>query len=598
MGQEQTKLCHINLVDLAGSEKANQTGATGDRLKEGCAINSSLTALGNVIEKLAEKSQNKKKKDIVIPYRNSKLTRLLQNALGGSSKTIMICALSPASSNYEETLSTLRYADRAKKIKNKAVVNENPQAKLMRELKEENERLKEMFEQGGGSGGGGPASFDLVDMGAMAEKKMEIERLERQLRDIQRSFQEKVLDSKTKEETNRLRRRASTLVQKNNFPRLVNLNEDLSLNGKVRYYIDKPVIEIGNGASREDSDSDEESEGDSDAEVDSDSEGEGAEKSSKEEEKETSRKATEEEDFFPDIVVVGAGIQPAHASIHTQSGDGQGQQTYMLHAQKLGALNTFVNGKCVALLEQEQGKLGAEIRDGDRVCFGRSIFFFHHNQQISEEVVLLSGQVSYGMAKKELRQHMIENASAAKRARQATMGDLRSQTLARTSDGAGESEGDSDGEDFDDDEDFLLSHQMSASEVCCLHQELKEMRQQLRIKDDQLREKDEEIQHLQERLARGRHNGGGGDLASDLASSKLPLRFGNVSPRFDDNRCFDYAPNRRHCAQINDHVGQTLKALGTIEMLFAHEGGKPRLVHFDGPPVEETCPEKGEETRH
>merc|ERR1712228_562508 len=83
----------------------------------------------------------------IIPYRDSKLTRLLQNALGGSSKTIMVCALSPASSNYEETLSTLRYADRAKKIVNTAVVNENPQEKLIRELKAENEKFKQMLSE-------------------------------------------------------------------------------------------------------------------------------------------------------------------------------------------------------------------------------------------------------------------------------------------------------------------------------------------------------------------------------------------------------------------------------------------------------------------
>merc|ERR1712066_56669 len=109
--------------------------------------NKSLSALGNVIEKLAAKSQGGGKKGVIITYRDSKLTRLLQNALGGSSKTIMICALSPASSNYEETLSTLRYADRAKKIKNNATVNENPQEKMLRELKEENQRLQEMIEQ-------------------------------------------------------------------------------------------------------------------------------------------------------------------------------------------------------------------------------------------------------------------------------------------------------------------------------------------------------------------------------------------------------------------------------------------------------------------
>lgn len=78
----------------------------------------------------------------VVPYRNSNLTRILQNALGGNSKTIMICAISPSSMNYEETLSTLRYADRAKKIVNKAIVNESVQDKMIRELKQENDKLK------------------------------------------------------------------------------------------------------------------------------------------------------------------------------------------------------------------------------------------------------------------------------------------------------------------------------------------------------------------------------------------------------------------------------------------------------------------------
>merc|ERR1740117_751411 len=138
------KVSLINLVDLAGSEKAGQTGASGDRLKEGCAINKSLSALGNVIEKLADRATGKAKKTDIIPYRDSKLTRLLQNALGGSSKTVMICAISPASSNHEETLSTLRYADRAKRIKNTATVNENPQDKLIRQLREENMNLKNL----------------------------------------------------------------------------------------------------------------------------------------------------------------------------------------------------------------------------------------------------------------------------------------------------------------------------------------------------------------------------------------------------------------------------------------------------------------------
>ena len=121
------------------------SGATGDRLKEGAAINKSLSALGNVISALADLSTGSKKK-IVVPYRDSVLTKLLMNALGGNSKTIMIAAISPADINYDESLSTLRYADRAKKIKNKAVVNENPIDKLIRELKEENERLKKRYD--------------------------------------------------------------------------------------------------------------------------------------------------------------------------------------------------------------------------------------------------------------------------------------------------------------------------------------------------------------------------------------------------------------------------------------------------------------------
>lgn len=112
----------INLVDLAGSERQDKTGATGQRLKQAVGINQSLTTLGQVISALAEKSEGK---NTFVPYRDSVLTRILENALGGNSQTIMICAISPANDNYDETLSTLRYAERAKKIKNKPIVNEN-----------------------------------------------------------------------------------------------------------------------------------------------------------------------------------------------------------------------------------------------------------------------------------------------------------------------------------------------------------------------------------------------------------------------------------------------------------------------------------------
>lgn len=141
------KVSRINLIDLAGSERANSTGATGQRLKEGANINKSLTTLGKVISALATassapegKGKGKKKAEDFIPYRDSVLTWLLKDSLGGNSKTAMIAAISPA--DYDETLSTLRYADQAKKIKNKAVVNEDPNAKLVRELKEELEMLR------------------------------------------------------------------------------------------------------------------------------------------------------------------------------------------------------------------------------------------------------------------------------------------------------------------------------------------------------------------------------------------------------------------------------------------------------------------------
>ena len=140
----------INLVDLAGSEKVGKTGATGDRLKEACSINKSLMTLGIVIKQLVKKQSGKK---TIISYRNSVLTRMLQSALGGNSKTTMICAISPSRDNYEETLSTLRYANEAKRIQNNAVINESEVDKMIRELQEENKRLKEILAnlQGGGT---------------------------------------------------------------------------------------------------------------------------------------------------------------------------------------------------------------------------------------------------------------------------------------------------------------------------------------------------------------------------------------------------------------------------------------------------------------
>jgi kinesin family protein 3/17 len=125
-GSTHFKVGKLNLVDLAGSERQGKTGSEGDRLKEAVKINLSLSALGNVIGALADGKHGH------IPYRDSKLTRLLQDSLGGNSRTIMVATIGPASFNYDETMVTLRYASRAKKIKNKPKVNEDPKDAMLK----------------------------------------------------------------------------------------------------------------------------------------------------------------------------------------------------------------------------------------------------------------------------------------------------------------------------------------------------------------------------------------------------------------------------------------------------------------------------------
>ncbi|KAK2915392.1 hypothetical protein Q8A73_005986 [Channa argus] len=135
-GQDHLRAGKLNLVDLAGSERQSKTGATGERLREATKINLSLSALGNVISALVDGRSK------YIPYRDSKLTRLLQDSLGGNTRTLMIACLSPADNNYEESLSTLRYANRAKSIQNRPRINEDPKDALLREYQEEIKRLR------------------------------------------------------------------------------------------------------------------------------------------------------------------------------------------------------------------------------------------------------------------------------------------------------------------------------------------------------------------------------------------------------------------------------------------------------------------------
>ncbi|KAG5178547.1 kinesin-like protein [Tribonema minus] len=201
----------LNLVDLAGSERQSKTGATGDRLKEATKINLSLSALGNVISALVDgRSQH-------IPYRDSKLTRLLQDSLGGNTKTVMCANCGPAEYNYDETVSTLRYANRAKNIKNKPKINEDPKDAMLREFQEEIRRLKAQLAEGGGASGAGGKHVIFVDgqpvEGVSEEeyKKLQAEadKRERELRAQAAEDMQRLLDAhaRTAEEREALKAR-------------------------------------------------------------------------------------------------------------------------------------------------------------------------------------------------------------------------------------------------------------------------------------------------------------------------------------------------------------------------------------------------------
>ncbi|KAM3857449.1 kinesin-like protein KIF1C [Diretmus argenteus] len=280
-GLDTEKVSKISLVDLAGSERADSSGAKGTRLKEGANINKSLTTLGKVISALAEMQSSKKRKSDFIPYRDSVLTWLLKENLGGNSRTAMIAALSPADINYEETLSTLRYADRAKQIRCNAVINEDPNAKLIRELKAEVNRLRDLlFSQGlqelldntgcepasegdaagdpdhmieDGEEGEEPITTEPISKEEAAERLMETEKI---IAELNETWEEKL----RKTESIRLEREAllaemgvsikedgGTLgvFSPKGTPHLVNLNEDPLMSECLLYYIKEGVTRVG-----------------------------------------------------------------------------------------------------------------------------------------------------------------------------------------------------------------------------------------------------------------------------------------------------------------------------------------------------------------
>ncbi|XP_054654714.1 uncharacterized protein kif16bb isoform X2 [Dunckerocampus dactyliophorus] len=206
-------LSKIHLVDLAGSERANATRTSGIRLKEGANINKSLVTLGTVISALADLSVGEPttKKMIFIPYRDSVLTWLLKDSLGGNSKTTMIATISPADVHYGETLSTLRYASRARNIVNSPTVNEDGSLKLVRELKAEVTRLKELLE--------------------------EAKRVSHRGRSSSLKVEEELHQTEEKEEAVALKKEGSAVVLDCQLPHLIGIDEDLLSTGISLYYL-------------------------------------------------------------------------------------------------------------------------------------------------------------------------------------------------------------------------------------------------------------------------------------------------------------------------------------------------------------------------
>ncbi|KAI2527755.1 kinesin family member 1A [Homo sapiens] len=364
------KVSKISLVDLAGSERADSTGAKGTRLKEGANINKSLTTLGKVISALAEmdsgpNKNKKKKKTDFIPYRDSVLTWLLRENLGGNSRTAMVAALSPADINYDETLSTLRYADRAKQIRCNAVINEDPNNKLIRELKDEVTRLRDLlYAQGLGDitdmtnalvGMSPSSSLSALSSRAASVSSLHerilfapgseeaIERLketEKIIAELNETWEEKL----RRTEAIRMEREAllaemgvamredgGTLgvFSPKKTPHLVNLNEDPLMSECLLYYIKDGITRVG----REDG------------------------------------------ERRQDIVLSGHFIKEEHCVFRS---DSRGGSEAVVTLEPCEGADTYVNGKKVTE--------PSILRSGNRIIMGKShVFRFNHPEQARQE---------------------------------------------------------------------------------------------------------------------------------------------------------------------------------------------------------------------
>ncbi|XP_067997024.1 kinesin-like protein KIF14 [Melanerpes formicivorus] len=232
---------HINLIDLAGSECCSTAQTTGERLKEGASINKSLLTLGKVISALSKQSQNGKK--TFIPYRESVLTWLLKESLGGNSQTAMIATVSPAASSIEETLNTLRYAKEACSIINVAKVNEDVNAKVIRELKAEIEKLKAAQKRAVNTD---PEKYRCY-LKEITSLRIKLHQQEKDMAEMQRAWKEKFdhAEKRKLEDIKELQKAGIAFKMDNHLPNLVNLNEDPQLSEVLLYMIKEGETTVG-----------------------------------------------------------------------------------------------------------------------------------------------------------------------------------------------------------------------------------------------------------------------------------------------------------------------------------------------------------------
>lgn len=317
----------------------------------------SLTTLGLVISKLADQSSGKgSRSDKFVPYRDSVLTWLLKDNLGGNSKTVMVATISPSGDNYEETLSTLRYADRAKRIVNHAVINEDPNARIIRELRMEVEALREMLKHATGSAVGDIQRVDIHDKLTESEKLM---------KQMSQTWEEKL--EKTGQIQNERQQaleqmgisvQASGIMVEKNKYYLVNLNADPSLNEMLVYYLKDHTLVGG-------------------------------------------RRSLDKQQ--PDIQLSGLGIQPEHCMMSIEDGG--------LFMEPINNARSFVNGSPVSTK--------TPLHNGDRILWGNHHFFRVNcpkgmtTSTISSigasEPLTPAQPIDYNFAREELMQNEMSN---------------------------------------------------------------------------------------------------------------------------------------------------------------------------------------------